>query len=144
MVPYTLREKVERELERLEKQGVIEVIQLSEWTSLVVPIMKSDGSIRLCGDFKLTVNHVANLECYPLHRIDDLCWHPWGKDEFFQSWTSLTPIFMQLALEEESKKYVTIMTHKGLYRYNRLPFGVASTPAIFQRICPSWIRFCRA
>ena len=71
-VPYAVREKVEKELERLEKLGVIEAIQFSEWAAPVVPVVKCDGSIRLCGDYKLTVNRVANLECYPLPRIDDL------------------------------------------------------------------------
>eukprot|EP00731_Ephydatia_muelleri_P000822 Em0001g822a len=70
-VPYAVREKVEKELERLEKLGVIEAIQYSEWAA-PVPVVKCDGSIRLCGDYKLTVNRVANLECYPLPRIDDL------------------------------------------------------------------------
>ena len=36
-------------------------------------------------------------------------------------------------LDEESKQYVTINTHLGLYRYTRLPFGVAASPAIFQK-----------
>ena len=63
---------MEKELERLEKLGVIEAIQFSEWAAPVVPVVKGDGSIRLCGDYKLTVNRVANLECYPLPRIDDL------------------------------------------------------------------------
>ena len=39
----------------------------------------------------------------------------------------------QTLLEEESREYVTVNTHKGMYRYNRLPFGVASAPSIFQR-----------
>lgn len=39
---------------------------------------------------------------------------------------------MQLPLAEASKEFLTINTHKGLYQYNRLPFGVASAPAIFQ------------
>uniref|UniRef100_A0A3B1IIS6 ribonuclease H n=1 Tax=Astyanax mexicanus TaxID=7994 RepID=A0A3B1IIS6_ASTMX len=41
--------------------------------------------------------------------------------------------YQQVVLEEDSRKYVTINTHKGLYTYTRLPFGVASSPAIFQR-----------
>ncbi|KAG5286473.1 hypothetical protein AALO_G00015230 [Alosa alosa] len=41
--------------------------------------------------------------------------------------------YQQVVLEEESRKYVTINTHKGLFKYTRLPFGVASSPAIFQR-----------
>lgn len=45
----------------------------------------------------------------------------------------LANAYLQLELEEESRKYVTIATHKGLYQYSRLPFRVASTPSIFQR-----------
>ena len=41
--------------------------------------------------------------------------------------------YLQMPLDDESKQYVTINTHKGLFRYNRLPIGVASAPAIFQR-----------
>lgn len=37
------------------------------------------------------------------------------------------------SVDDESKKYLTVNTHKGLFTFNRLPFGVASAPAIFQR-----------
>ena len=40
---------------------------------------------------------------------------------------------MQIELDEESKKFLVINTHKGLYCMNRLPYGVASAPAIFQQ-----------
>lgn len=40
----------------------------------------------------------------------------------------------RVVLDEHSKEFVTINTHKGLYRPNRLPFGVASAPSMFQRI----------
>ena len=45
----------------------------------------------------------------------------------------LTQAYLQLEVDEESKKYLTINTHKGLYRYNRLLFRIASAPAIWQR-----------
>ena len=45
----------------------------------------------------------------------------------------LAHAYQQIPLEESSKQYVTINTHKGLYQYNRLPFGVAAAPSIFQR-----------
>ena len=41
---------------------------------------------------------------------------------------------MQIELEDESKKYLVINTHRGLYRFNRLPYGIASAPAMFQQI----------
>ena len=45
----------------------------------------------------------------------------------------LASAYQQIVLDEESREYTTINTHKGLYQYTRLPFGVASAPAIFQR-----------
>ena len=71
-VPYSLKNKVEEELDRLEKQGVIEPCQFSNWAAPIVPVLKQEGSIRICGDYKLTVNRVAKLDTYPLPRITDL------------------------------------------------------------------------
>ena len=46
-VPYALREKIEQDLERLEKAGTIEPVQYSEWATPIVPVMKSDGTVRV-------------------------------------------------------------------------------------------------
>ena len=51
----------------------------------------------------------------------------------------LSSAYQQVLLDEESKEYVTINTHLGLFRYTRLPFGVASSPAIFQKTMDSVI-----
>ena len=45
----------------------------------------------------------------------------------------LTNAYQQLAVSEESREILTINTHKGLLTYNRLPFGISSAPAVFQR-----------
>lgn len=71
-VPHALREKVDNELRRLESEGIIEPVQFSEWATPVVPVLKQNGSIRLCVDYKLTVNKAAKLDPYPLPRIEDL------------------------------------------------------------------------
>ena len=110
-VPYALRDSVEAELQRLQKEGIIEPIQFADWAAPIVPVLKADKkSIRICGDFKQTVNTASKLDRYPIQ---------------------------QIAHEEESRKYVVINTHKGLFRYNRLPFGVSSAPGIFQRVMES-------
>ena len=45
--------------------------------------------------------------------------------------------YEQLELDHESRKYVTINTHRGLFTYTRLPYGVSSAPSIFQRVMDS-------
>ena len=44
----------------------------------------------------------------------------------------LSRAYLQLKLDEDAKKYQVITTHKGLFEYTRLPFGVPSSPSIFQ------------
>ncbi len=58
-VPLALRPKVALEQEQLERDGVIEPVAFSAWAAPIVPVVKPDGSIRICGDFKVTVNKVA-------------------------------------------------------------------------------------
>jgi len=71
-VPHAMKVKVEAELERLHQQSIIEPVQFSDWVAPIVPVLKPDGSIRICGDYKLTVNVVAKFDTYPLAHIDDL------------------------------------------------------------------------
>ena len=52
----------------------------------------------------------------------------------------MSQAYQQIELDELSKKYVVINTHKGLFQYNRLPFGVSSVPAIFQRVMESLLQ----
>ncbi|XP_014667918.1 PREDICTED: uncharacterized protein K02A2.6-like [Priapulus caudatus] len=42
--------------------------------------------------------------------------------------------YQQIELDERSKQYTTINTHRGLFVYSRLAFGISSAPAIFQRV----------
>ena len=137
-VPFALREKVNNELERLEKAGVIEPVQFSDWAAPIVPVLKQDGSVRICGDYKITVNQAAKTDSFPLPRIDDLFASLSGGQTF--SKLDLAHAYQQIELEEESKKLVVINTQKGLFRYNRLPFSVSAAPAIFQRVIEGILR----
>ena len=47
-------------------------------------------------------------------------------------------MYTQILLDDKSSRYATINTHKGLYRHKRLPYGVASAPAIFHGNYISW------
>lgn len=71
-VPYALKTKVEEEINRLLWDKIISPVKYLEWAAPFVPILKPDGSIRLCGGYKLTVNTVSTLEQYPILRVEDL------------------------------------------------------------------------
>lgn len=100
------------------------------WAAPIVLVPKGDGTIRICGEYKVTVNHVAKLDKYPLSRIEDLFASLAGGMLF--SKLDLSHAYQQIELEE-SRELTTINTHKGLY-YNRLPFGIASAPSIVRRV----------
>ena len=134
-IPFALRERVESELDRLESDGVIERTTYSEWAAPIVAVPKRDGRLRLCGDYKVTVNPVLDVDQYPLPKPDDIFATLSGGKKF--TTLDLSHAYNQLLLDEDSRKYVTINTTKGLYQYTRLPFGIASAPAIFQRTMDS-------
>lgn len=46
---------------------------------------------------------------------------------------NLSDTYLQIRIDEESSKYLTVNTHKGLYKYNRLSFGLKVKPIIFQQ-----------
>ena len=113
-------------------------MQFSDWAAPIVPVLKQDGSVRICGDYKVTVNQAAKTDSFPLPRIDDLFASLAGGQAF--SKLDLAHAYQQLELDEESKRLVVINTQKGLFRYNRLPFGVSAAPAIFQRTIEGVLR----
>ena len=103
----------------------------SEWATPVVPVPKKDGSVRLCGDFKVTINPVLEIDQYPLPRIEDIFAALSGGQQF--SKIDLKHAYLQMEVDEESRPLLTINTERGLYRYNRLVYGVASAPVVWQR-----------
>ena len=130
-VPLALKERVEQELERLQQEGVLEKVNYSEWAAPIVIVPKRDGRIRLCGDYKVTVNPVSDIDQYPLPKPDDIFATLSGGGKF--TTLDVSHAYNQLLLDEPSQKFVTINNNKGLFRYSRLPFGIAPAPAIFQR-----------
>ena len=131
-VPFALKSKVEEALDRLEAEGVLEKVSHSDWAAPIVTVPKKDGSIRVCGDYKVSVNSVLDVDQYPLPRPEDLFATLAGGKQF--TTLDLSHAYNQLRLDQESQKYTVINTHRGLYRYKRLPFGIASAPALFQRV----------
>ena len=121
---------MEVELKCLQQTGIIEPTEHSDWAALIVPVVKKDGSVRICGDYRLTVNHAAKPDTYPLPGVDDIFASLSGAKTF--SKLDLANAYQQIPLEQQSKQLVTINTHKGSYCYSRLLFGISAAPSIFQ------------
>ena len=131
-VPYALREAVEVQLSKLEADGVITPVSYSEWAAPTVNIPKVDQTVRICGDYKVSINPWLEVDQYPIPKPQDLFTKLAGGERFTK--LDLSQAYQQVELDESSKQYLTINTHKGLYQVNRLPYGVASAPAIFQKL----------
>ena len=128
-VPFAIKPSIDEELDKLEASGVIEKVEHSYWAAPIVPVPKKNGKFQICGDYKVTINQALDVDQYPLPKPEDLFATLAGGKMF--SKLDLSQAYQQLPLDKNSTKYVTVNTHRGLYRYTRLPFGVASAPALF-------------
>lgn len=132
-VPYAMHSKVEKELKRLVEEGIIEPVKFADWAARIVPVLKHDKeTVRICKYYKLTVNTASKLEQYPISRVKNLFKAISGGKYFLK--LDMIQAYQQLELDEDSKQYVVINTHKGFFRYNRLPFSVSSAPELFQKV----------
>lgn len=130
-VPLALKPKVEEELKRLVDLGILEKIEFSNIATPIVPVLRADGNVRICGDYSITLNKILFIDNYPLPRIEDLFSKLHGGVEF--SKLDLTRAYNQFLLDEPSRNLTCINTHKGLFRYTRLVFGLSNAPCIFQQ-----------
>ena len=92
---------------------------------MVVP---EDGTIRICGDFLTTVNKAVKVAKYSLSKVVDM-FAAIGESTVLSK-IDLLHAYLQMELDDGARERHMINTHKWLYRYNRLPFGVSSAPAI--------------
>lgn len=130
-VPFALTDRYVQELQRLQREDIIRPVKTAKWAAPVVPVLKQDGRLRVCGDFKITINPVTAAESYPIPRIEQLFAKLCGGKKFTKH--DLKDAYQQVRLDAESQELVTINIVKGLFQFTRLPFGVVSAPALFQR-----------
>ena len=127
---YAMKGKVDKELSCLQQAGIIEPVQFSDWAAPVVPVLKGNGEVRICGDYKTTINQVAKLYTYPIPRIEDLYATFSGGKTFTKLY--LSNAHLQLPLEAGSKQYTTINTHRGLFQFIRSLLSSLNLFQIFQ------------
>ncbi|MCG7869746.1 MAG: hypothetical protein JAY74_25675 [Candidatus Thiodiazotropha taylori] len=131
-IPFKMRSQVERKLQELEDQNVIEKVEgPTPWVSALVPIPKKDGDVRICVDMR-QANKAVQRERFPMPNIELTLEQMNGAKVF--SRLDLRSSFHQIPLDKDSRYITTFACHNGLYRYKRLFFGINSAPETHQRI----------
>ncbi len=137
-VPLALKSKVEEELDRMEKEGIISKVEQSDWATSILPIVKKNNKIRLVGNYKMTTNKHMIDDRYPLPLIEEMFAELNGGKVF--SKIDMRQAYNQIELTEDSKALLTWNTQRGLYRPNRLMFGIKVATSKFQRIMENIFR----
>ena len=139
-IPYSLRDKVDAKLDELEALDIIEKVEgPSEWVSPVIVVPKPNGDIRLCVDMR-QANGAIRRERHPIPTVDEVLYKMNGGKVF--SKLDMKYGYHQIELDEESKGITTFTTHKGLYRYKRLMFGINAAPEMYQNVVSQVLSGC--
>jgi len=128
VVPFALKPIVDRELEKLENMGVIEKVDTSDFGTPLVPIVKPDGTLRICGDYKITLNQLLKDMHHPLPRIEEI-FHKLRNGEKFST-LDMNCAYNQFELDKDSKLLAAWSTTKGIYKMNRLSYGIKTASNI--------------
>ena len=129
---FHIRADIQRALEELEQQDIIERVpenQPTPWVSPIVAVPKKDGGVRICVDMRLANEAIKRVR-HPIPTVDDVSFELNGAQYF--SKLDLSQAYHQLELEEASRYITTFSTHIGLFRYKPLNYGTNAAAEIFQ------------
>ncbi|XP_063544559.1 uncharacterized protein K02A2.6-like [Cydia strobilella] len=130
-IAFALRDKVDKEIDRLLSVGVLKPVDHSQYASPIVPVLKRNGAIRICVDYSTGVNKQLVVDQYPLPTVTELFAKLYGGKQFTK--LDLSNAYNQFELDEKSQELTSVNTHRGLFTYTRMVFGLSSAPAVFQR-----------
>ena len=118
------------------EHGIIEPSQ-SNWSSPCLLVPKSDGSYRLCTDYR-KVNAVTKSDLYPIPKVED-CIDRIGCAKYVTK-LDLLKGYWQVPLTPAAKEISAFVTPEGFYQYRVMPFGLKNAPATFQCMINKIIR----
>ena len=133
---FAVRQVVARQLKGMQQTGVIQPSN-SPWASPIVLVRKKDGSLRFCVDYR-HLNSVTKADTFPLPRIDDLL-DQLGKCKYFST-LDMAAGYWQIPVHLESREKTAFVTHRGLYEFMVMLFGLRNAPAAFQRLVEQILR----
>ena len=136
-LPFSLEEKVEKEIRQMIADDVIEEVTSSPYVSPIVVVPKKNNDIRICVDYRKVNPHILP-DPFPIRAVDDLLAHL-DKPSVF-SLIDLKAAYHQVPIDEASRDITGFVTHMGIFRFKKLPFGLACSPGIFVRTVHSILK----
>ena len=97
----------------------------------MVLVRKKSGELRFCIDFR-KLNEVTKKDAYPLPRIDG-CLDALEGSRYFST-LDLASGYWQVAMDPEDAEKTAFVTHRGLFQWTVMPFGLCNAPASFCRL----------
>lgn len=94
--------------------------------------VKQDGSIRICADFKCTLNRALQAHPYPVPVVQHLL-HSLGQGTIFAK-LDMAQAYQQLPVDDAMAAAQTIVTHWDAFKCHSLQFGVSVAPGLFQSL----------
>ena len=99
-VAYSLQSSLSQELEYLQQEGILEPVESSDWATPLVVVPKANGRLRVCGDYKVTINRCVEKKVYPLPTTEDL-FAQTAEGRLFSK-LDMSQAYQQLTLDEDS------------------------------------------
>ena len=129
-MPFGIQSAYKAELDRLVREGIItEVHEHTEWINSIVPVMKEDGSLRLCLDPK-DLNKAIEKNQWDARTLDDIL--PELAQSKYFTIKDATSGFWHVLLDFRSSLLTTFNTPWGKYMWLRMPFGLKVSGDVFQ------------
>jgi len=135
---HNMRLKVEEDIRQKLRSGVLVPCKNPIVAAPIVPVVKSSGAVRVCGDYALTTNKIIDCGSYHIPSFDEII-QDIGFAKFY-SRIDLKEAYLQVPLSAEAQRYTTISTHLGHFSYTRLPFGISASPRVFQEFMDDVLR----